>query len=288
MLLPASLHAATEPASRLLEVHDLLGAHATALQALVADPSLGDAEILPLLEHEDWRVRLEAGLVLGWRRDAERYARLWSLQVPRDHAGLLRVPEALVADPALAPILLERVLRGGDASGARAAWVGALPMTGGDWSEATAALARDTQEPEILRACMDVARRAEPPHALEILRVGLSHADPTVRAEAARAAGWRKDGALLAPGLITALRDRDSETRAMAARSLGWLGHAEAWRPLLPLLDDASGEVRLQALRALERLDAARTARLPRLQTLAEDPDPKVSRAARQISGSPR
>lgn len=254
-------------------------ARAAALEALVADPALTDARLETLAASPDWRVRQQAALLLGWRRTPELFAR-FERQAPLPAVnGMLRFRGDEVADPRLAPLLLERLLRRPERA-ETLALIEVLPRTGGDWADAFVALAAAEPDPA-LRAILVASLRWAPTAAAQAgIRAGLRDGSGLVRGEAARAAGWRKDGAGLASDLARVLGDADPYTRAMAARSLGYLRAGAAFEPLLPLLGDPDAEVRLQALRALERLDAARLRARPEIPTLRADPDPRVARAA--------
>ena len=95
-------------------------------------------------------------------------------------------------------------------------------------------------------------------------------------------AGLVLGNALTLPDDRAALTRRASEVRGAAARSLGWLRLGEARSALTAALKDPSADVRLTALRALERVDAA--AAQDAALGLTADPDPGVARAARTIS----
>jgi HEAT repeat protein len=136
-----------------------------------------------------------------------------------------------------------------------------------------------------VRAALIVGARKHPDAAasLSLLTQGLADSSALVRAESAAAAGSHPQGASLGDALIAALRgDEAAEVRGSAARSLGWLRLPAASPALTTALSDPSADVRLAALRALERVDAnAARAAAPRLQA---DPDPGVARAAKALS----
>jgi HEAT repeat protein len=83
--------------------------------------------------------------------------------------------------------------------------------------------------------------------------------------------------------LAQVLDDPSPAVRASAARSLGTLRDPAAFVALLPLLDDADPDVRLQALHAVERVDPVGAAELSQLDGLCVDADPRVARAAFQL-----
>jgi hypothetical protein len=109
-----------------------------------------------------------------------------------------------------------------------------------------------------------------------------------VRAAALRALSQHPAGA--AWGRLAALSttDADATVRALAVRHLGWSGDRGGWDLAAAALEDAAPEVRLAALRAVERLDAPRAAGLAAVQRLAADPDAAVATAARRVQGGAR
>ena len=153
-----------------------------------------------------------------------------------------------------------------------------------DLADTLARLAR-TPEGDARRPLMQQVRRAPATLALPALRAGLADPDPTMRAAAALATGRRRDGNALAGELIAlATGDAVPAVRAAACRGLGQLGHPEAFLPLQQNLSHETAEVRLAALRALARIDAARASALPELGRLQLDPDARVAGAATKVS----
>ena len=80
-----------------------------------------------------------------------------------------------------------------------------------------------------------------------------------------------------------ALTDSDSPTRAMAARALGYLRDLGGAEALLPILDDPSAEVRLHALRSLDRVAPELAARELATNRLAGEVDERVLRVQNRI-----
>jgi HEAT repeat protein len=251
--------------------------------AIAGEPSPSDGELRAQLESTDWHVRHDAAVILGWRRSPELYQALLALEPRLDRAGRLRFSGELLEQPGAGDILLERLLHGGESTALRVALVEALPIAGGDWSEAVVALLETAPEAELRRAIVSALPRAEASMALQGLRVAFRDADPGVRAEAARAAGWRSDASVVAPELRALLFDPDASTRMLAVRSLGWMRDGKSWQRLVHRLDDPSAEVRVEALHALGRIDPDRAGMLPEVRALVQDADPRVSRAASRM-----
>lgn len=218
---------------------------------------------------------------------ASRTQALESLQPRRTRGGQLRFSqEQIHGNPLATQVFLAR-LQTEPAPEMRAALAEALPRTGGDWVDG--AIARLVGEPDatVRRVLVSIMPKAQSHVAGAAIAQALTDTAAEVRAEAALAAGSmpprlaRETGLL--DGLRARLQDADGHTRAGAARSLGVLGAIESFATIEPLLGDDDPTVRLQALRALGRLDADRAANLPALQRLSTDPDPKVARAASRI-----
>jgi len=250
---------------------------------LVSDPAVTEADLAALSLDPSWPVRDEARAVLTWRRYPVEAALAWSQSPERTRAGFLRFPGGPLLDPAVASVLLERFVHGGETLETRQALLDAVVRSEADWDEAVASLIR-TEGEEALRADLAFAlRKAISPIAVEGIRAAMRDPAASVRAEACRSAGRNRLGRELTSDLLTSLADPAAEPRAMAARSLGWLRVEEAWAPLMGLLPDPDPEVRLQAIRALDRLDRKRLSLTPELGLLLEDPNDGVRRAAEHI-----
>lgn len=252
------------------------------VETLKADSSLSDSTLKLGLESSDWRVRQQSALLLGWRSKPELYARFQTESPLATRAGIPRFRGEELGDPSLAPLMLERLLQGTEPEN-ELALIELLPRTGGDWAQAFVELGPKHQDPRVRGVMVASLRWAPTEPALTGMRAAMRDAEPSVRAEAARAAGWHVDGAALATELTRALRDGDAEVREMAARSLGYRRVKSAFDALIPLLSDPAAGVRLQSLHALERLDASRLSALRELESLRSDPDPKVARAAEKL-----
>jgi hypothetical protein len=198
-------------------------------------------------------------------------------------AGHLRLTGPLVHHPHAAEVFLERLARGDEPAAVRAALAEALPRTGGDFAGAAAQLVQTDPDPKVRATLIEAMQRQDAKHAVVAMRRGFADPDPTVRAAAARVAGMHEDGALVRDELLASLSDSDVTTRVWAARSIGVLRIKGAEEDLVLALGHANADLRLQALRALSRVDPERAARLPELSTLGSDPDPRVARLASRL-----
>jgi HEAT repeat protein len=220
--------------------------------------------------------------------------RAWTLpaEPARTRSGQLRfVDPELTDNPAAARMLLDRLASEPRAE-VRAALVEALPRTGGEWL-GDVVVHFGTEPAAAVRVAMAaIAPRAPRAEGGALLGLALRDPDPSVRTEAALAtpslAAPAALEAKLPEGLAALLADSEPRPRAAAARSLGILGAPASFAAIRPLLRDAEGEVRLQALHALERLEPNRAARIDELASLERDADARVARLASRLRAGGR
>lgn len=187
--------------------------------------------------------------------------------------GAPRFVEPALRQPAAAAPMLDRLMHSADPPAIRQALAEALPRTNGDWGSYAVAWLPAEADPVVRSILIEGLRDVPTDVAIPGIQAGLIDADPTVRAAAARTAGWVEGAGVLLPYLAAGLADVHPEVRAAACRSWGLLGlPIEA---LLPYLADADTDVRLQAVRAVLRIDPAR----PELTALQHDPDPRIAAA---------
>jgi HEAT repeat protein len=141
---------------------------------------------------------------------------------------------------------------------------------------------QDEADETVRAALLEQYKTAPAEVAVPALEAMLADSSSSVRSQAARLAGYH-DTPDLDEALVRALSDSNPGVRALSARSLGWHNATLAYTAIALLLDDDVPEVRLRALRALDIIDAGRTAALPQLQGLALDRDITVARKANQI-----
>ncbi len=248
--------------------------------ALAADLSAtSDSELAVLATDPDWTIRVDAALEQSRRVDPDLTERRLDLAPRATRAGFLRFPIEYMNVPDAAPVLLHR-LRAEESAAVRGALADSFSRLSAPWGDAVLELIAAEPEASVRAILVHSLRVLSPTQAGDALQLGLSDSDPLVRAEVARLVARRADGADLASSLTPALLDEDPTVRAASAHSLGAL-RIQASSELVPLLDDASGEVRLQALRALDRIDPVATKGLAR--PLATDVDSRVARKAARI-----
>lgn len=228
-----------------------------------------------------WRERVTADLASLRATSPALLKELTELAPTTTRAGFVRFTSDALHDPRAASVFLDRLARGTETTEGRSALVEALPRTGGVFADALVELYSAETSAVVRSAYLFAARRAPATDAFALVKRGLSDSDSTVQAEAARTAAAHPGGAQLAAELRAALGASDAAVRSEVARTLGILRVASARDELVRLLTDASGDVRLESLRAIDRIEPGFAASLP-LDRLANDADPRVvSLAAR-------
>lgn len=208
------------------------------------------------------------------------------LQPQKTRAGWVRFTDPAINNPEAAAILLERLIAGGDTPEVRAALAEAIGRTRGEYATEVSELLASEADARVREMLVGtLGRQAPTPAALVGLATGLHDSAALVRAAAARTIATRSDGVELGDELIGLLADVEPSVRSDAARTLGILQSAEAKQPLVELLGDANAEVRLDALRAVHRIDPQFALALPVLAQLEQDTDARVQRLATKIRG---
>ena len=204
-------------------------------------------------------------------------------------AGTRRFTGREVRDPGATQAFLDRFRSEPDPA-VRAALAEALPRTEGAWAGELAGLLAAESDPDVRAVLVAIAWRAPAEQAIPVLATGLADADARVRAEAARTAGRHRSGGQLIDALVARLSDPAATVRAAAAEAIGVRGGASGFTrlsALTALTADADAEVRLQALRALERLAPGSEVAAPAAR-LRSDPDERVRRLADRLARAQR
>ncbi len=250
--------------------------------AFAADLSnVSDSELAVLAADPDWTLRVDATLEQSRRADPDLAQRRLDLSPIATRAGFLRFPIAYMNVPEAAPALLHR-LQGERSAAVRGALADSLSRQSAAWGDAVLELLAAEPDPSVRAVLVHALRFLPPDLAQDAAAMGSSDVDPVVRAEVARLIARRSDGAALAQELLSGLQDPSAAVRAASAQSVGALG-IEAGAALLPLLQDEAADVRLQGLRALDRIDPVGTKSLARTVALANDVDARVARKAARI-----
>lgn len=232
-----------------------------------------------------WQQRTAIAIDTLQRDEPELYKKLHALRPNRKVGDEQQFTQAIAADPRAAPVFLQRLLNGKDPISVRLALVDALPATAGDWQEGVAALVAIDASPRVRKKLVETLRYVSPPHDIDGLRLAFHDEDPRVRAAATRAAGFARDGIGLFQEVVSmTFDDEDWDVRAAAVQTLGKFKQKVAWPTLQRMLGDPRKEVRLQALLALENIDADAARQLPQLDALARDKsDPRLAGVAKRL-----
>ena len=164
----------------------------------------------------------------------------------------------------------------------RNALAGALGRASGDFGPMTVALLAEEGEAQVRHTMLMSLRRASPESAKAGLLLGFADADPYVRSAAAYASAEHPAIEELRAPLRAALGDDDAKMRAASARALGVLQDTGATDTILAMVGDADADTRLQALRALKRIDANLLAQVD-LAALSQDADDRIAREASRL-----
>jgi HEAT repeat protein len=228
-----------------------------------------------------------------WRAWATEQSAVLRADAPEFHDHLVRLPPVTTRDgqlrfvhprlhhPAVAPVLLERLLSETSPE-LRAALAEVLPETKGHFAMAFVDLLETEPEPGVRAAMTAALVRGQASYALEGIELSLRDLDPKVRKSAVVAAAGRHDGVTLIHLLLEALDDPAAPVRQEAARSLGVMRQPVALAKLEALLDSQDPAMRLHALRAVSRIDISRLDAAA-LERRTADADPKVRRLAERL-----
>lgn len=137
-------------------------------------------------------------------------------------------------------------------------------------------------ESENSRIQMALFRTLAPRYSRQLRELAGHPEYRAVKASVIDALGWSADPACLAE-IELAASDTAADIRCAALRAAGQLGHPQAGRWILPMLNDRDESVRIQAIRCVARLSLVQA--LPQLERLASDPSSWVRwRAAEALA----
>lgn len=246
--------------------------------ALVRDAS--ESQLRAWETGDDWEKRVTAMDVRAWQYDQSVASVAWTVEPSPTRLPALRFVDPRIETPSAAGPLLARLVHGGERAEVRVAIIDALTRTGGEWPEVLADMFPEETDAAARASMVMSARRAKAEPGLELVRLGLGDKTAGVRAAAAETCPWVDAKGALDGLVLLALADADPAVRAEAARAAGWMRIEASWEPIVKLLADPDPRVRLQAIKALQRLDPGDTAGLPEMGALRQDVDTKVQRAA--------
>ena len=206
--------------------------------------------------------------------------RVDGMQPIRNRAGAWYFPGTDLTHPAAQALIKDRIRARQDDAAIRVALVYTLESENRfEWNEI------QTEVPSVRVAMLHGYKGINTPEAGTVLVAALQDDVATVRAEAARLAGYRNDVEGLVPPLMVGLTDPAEDVRRLAVRSLGWHQVQDAFEPVRALLEDSAPHVRVAAIRALAKIDIERARHMPTLSKLKTDENPSVQRAATRVLG---
>ena len=275
---------ADDSATRLLTVSQTNDGYLSARTHLINDADLSDVQLQAALMNDQWEIRQQAAVIDLWRRAPERAQHSWLAEPGLTRLGTPRFAGELWRGPDAAPLLLERYLHADEVAENRAALIAALRHTEGDWSQALSELFIHESDAYVREVMTDVSRHADPHYAWTVIEAAAHDDEPDIRSAALRSIASRTDGQTGRQIVEQGLRDGDSTVRSSAARTAGVLELQGVWTDLRNLLTDQNPDVRLNALRALSRINEANASILPEIDTLREDPESRVRRLAERMT----
>lgn len=214
----------------------------------------------------------------------EFFAELDSQTAKKAPNGMPRFGGPEIQDPDAAVIFAARLLNEASADSAtRSALADVLGRSAGDFGPMTVAILAAEQDAEIRRTLTMSLRRASDASAQAGLMLALADQDAQVRADAAYCAASHPEASALLEPLRAGLTDDSPVARAASARALGVLKDSASAATLITMVGDSDPEIRLQALRAIKRIDTSLLAQVD-LGALSKDEDLRIAREADKLS----
>jgi len=233
--------------------------------------------------NSDWMARVEREVMELQQDDSRLWRTLLEAEGMQTRKGFLRLRGKDLHHPKAASVFLHRYLSAKEAQ-ERYYLVEALPRTGGLYEDAITELMNVERDDGVRAVMVGILAKGKTAKSVEGIAKGLGDKAASVRLEAAIAAGQNTHGASAGTALVGALADSDAAVRAASAKALGYHKVAGATDALAQRLGDGSAEVRLEALRAMSRIDRQGTASRADVAQLTSDSDARVRRVAERIT----
>ena len=231
---------------------------------------------------DNWEAQLGRELERIQRERPDFFRELSELAPAKTRGAFLRFTSPLVEESDAAPLLLKRFLDEKDPL-VRSALAEALPRTKGVWKQANFDLFEREKTARVRKLLIANFRFLDADLAHEGIRMALGAPERELRTSALRAALYHPEGKRFVPEYLSALSDDQPAVRAIAARSLGVHIDSKSAGALEKALGDSDAEVRLHALRSLDKVAPERASRSAQLEALTRDEDARVSRLAKAI-----
>ncbi len=198
------------------------------------------------------------------------------------NSEIYRFSNPELAQAQLIPLHLARFYDPKTPEYTRLALLDLMRRTDGSWEDGLYDAISDPS-PSIRIALADIARYASSEFAERILSTLATDSDIDVQASALRGIG-HQDSTEFQMHLENALSHETGLIRYSAVRSIGYTKTPVTLNKLTPLLSDIDPMVRLHTLRAISRVYPEVAGKLPQLEKLRVDSDPKVKREAYRLS----
>ena len=228
----------------------------------------------------DWTNRVN-GAMERLRRDRPEFVQaLLELEPRNTRAKELRFTGSVIHDTDAVFVLVYRYLNE-DNVDVRAALAEALPRTGARFADVAADLIAGDESEKVRASFAGGLHRGAKNDAHRGLQIALADPSEKVRLEAVVALSRRADGAELGVPLSARLSDSSPRVQAAAARAAGVLKLDGSKQAVAKLLESPEANVRLQAVRALGRIDKQYAQGFA--AQLKIDADPRIARVASQL-----
>ena len=220
-LLVSSAEAGVE-ANELAQLQELESDYVQIRDSFVADSSLSDEQLEELSSHADWRVRLSASSILGWRAHPQRYSEASELAPIKTRAGFARFPASdMLHDVAYMPAFAERLLHTETDAGIRGALAELIGRTKGDWSATVSAALVQETDPHAKVMMLATVRHGDRKLAEQALQGASTDLDSAVRQEVALQCSWLEGSAVAVELIGKLLDDGDAGVRGQLREAPG-------------------------------------------------------------------
>jgi len=203
---------------------------------------------------------------------------------PTRNPALLRFTDPTLTDPKWVPLHVERLADPVTDEAVQMALITLLQQTRADLSPyMTTVHPLFTDSSAELRAGMaELLPAFQTEFQTELIAMLMKDDDWLVRSQTLRVVA-RHLGTIQSVFLIDGLTDPHADVRLHAVKGLGWNEIVLPLSTVAPLLNDPESAVRLHALRTIERTHPGAAVKSGLVDTMLNDPDPKVQREILRI-----
>ena len=196
---------------------------------------------------------------------------------PTRNPALLRFTDPEMSNPKWVPLHVERLLDSNTPEGTQLALITLLQQSDVTLVESRLLPLFEAESPELRAGMAELIPKLSNNSQEQAISVLTKDTDWLVRSQVMRVVA-RHLGQEHPNTLIDGLEDEHPEVRLHSVKGLGWNDVVIPIQQLSPHLEDTDSRVRLHALRTIERLYPGSALKLGLIETLLDDPDPKVQR----------